>query len=127
MEPSSSQVSPAQSEGATNAPTEEQAVDPPPSEKDQGQDQPSNDNGGSPNNDQDPAHEDEQTQEVEQAQDNSQDRDSNNQDDQVIPSKEEIETRLQKYRERVNEARGHTHDKVLGDLHGKKDHKKSVG
>ena len=128
VEPSSSQIPQASSEGATNAPTEEQLVDPPLCEQDQGhdqdqgqgQDQPSYDNGGTPSDDQDPAHEDEQTQEVEQAQINSQDGDSNDQDDQVIPSKEDIESRLRMFRERINEARGHTHDKVLGDLHGKR-------
>ncbi|KAK1695463.1 hypothetical protein QYE76_012160 [Lolium multiflorum] len=70
------------------------------------------------------AHEDEQSQEIEEAQVEGQDGDPNDQVDQVIPprprrTKEEIEARRLARRERTLEIRGHTHDKVLGDVRAK--------
>ncbi|KAK1618138.1 hypothetical protein QYE76_023655 [Lolium multiflorum] len=72
----------------------------------------------------DQAHEDEQSQEIEEAQIQGQDGDPNDQVDQVTPprprrTKEEIEARRLARRERTLEIRGHTHDKVLGDVRAK--------
>ncbi|KAM0887545.1 hypothetical protein ACQ4PT_028956 [Festuca glaucescens] len=131
VEPSSSQHQQAPNLEANDAPTQEQAQDPPSSEQDQGQDQSRNDDDDSPNDDggspsdvQGQARDGEQTQEIEQAQDNGQDGDSNDQVDQVIPprtrrSKEEIEARRLARRERALEVLEHTHEKVLGDVRAK--------
>ncbi|KAK1699232.1 hypothetical protein QYE76_015929 [Lolium multiflorum] len=72
----------------------------------------------------DQAHEDEQPQEIEEAQVEGQDGDPNDQVDQVTPprprrTKEEIEARRLARRDRTLEIRGHTHDKVLGDVRAK--------
>ncbi|KAK1616821.1 hypothetical protein QYE76_022338 [Lolium multiflorum] len=73
---------------------------------------------------QDQAHEDEHSQEIEEAQIEGQDGDPNDQVDQVTPprpkrTKEEIEARRLARRDRILEIRGHTHDKVLGDVRAK--------
>ncbi|KAK1662989.1 hypothetical protein QYE76_051148 [Lolium multiflorum] len=70
------------------------------------------------------AHEDEHSQEIEEAQIEGQDGDPNDQVDQVTPprpkrTKEEIEARRLARRDRTLEIRGHTHDKVLGDVRAK--------
>ncbi|KAK1629192.1 hypothetical protein QYE76_003507 [Lolium multiflorum] len=70
------------------------------------------------------AHEVEHTQEIEVAQVEGQDGDPKDQVDQVIPprprrTKEEIEARRLARRDRNLELRGHTHDKVLGDVRAK--------
>ncbi|KAK1610142.1 hypothetical protein QYE76_033815 [Lolium multiflorum] len=70
------------------------------------------------------AHEIEQPQAIEEAQVQGQDGDPNDQVDQVTPprprkTKEEIEARRLARRERNLELRGHTHDKVLGDVRAK--------
>ncbi|KAK1670268.1 hypothetical protein QYE76_058427, partial [Lolium multiflorum] len=107
--------------------------DPPSCVQDQGLDQPSIHDGSnedpinscpSPNIVQDLAHEDEQPQEIEEAQVEGQDGDPNDQVDQVTPprprrTKEEIEARRLARRDRNLELRGHTHDKVLGDVSAK--------
>ncbi|KAK1678922.1 hypothetical protein QYE76_039770 [Lolium multiflorum] len=72
----------------------------------------------------DQAHEDEHSQEIEEAQIEGQDEDPNDQVDQVTPprpkrTKEEIEARRLARRDRTLEIRGHTHDKVLGDVRAK--------
>ncbi|KAK1663133.1 hypothetical protein QYE76_051292 [Lolium multiflorum] len=72
----------------------------------------------------DQAHEDEQPQAIEEAQIEGQDGDPNDQVDQVTPprprkTKEEIEARRLARRDRILEIRGHTHDKVLGDVRAK--------
>ncbi|KAK1681749.1 hypothetical protein QYE76_042597 [Lolium multiflorum] len=72
----------------------------------------------------DQAHEDEHSQEIEEAQIEGQDGDPNDQVDQVTPprpkrTKEEIEARRLARRDRTLEIRGHTHDKVLGDVRAK--------
>ncbi|KAK1662591.1 hypothetical protein QYE76_050750 [Lolium multiflorum] len=72
----------------------------------------------------DQAHEDEHSQEIEEAQIEGQDGDPNDQVDQVTPpkprkTKEEIEARRLARRDRILEIRGHTHDKVLGDVRAK--------
>ncbi|KAK1607124.1 hypothetical protein QYE76_030797 [Lolium multiflorum] len=72
----------------------------------------------------DDAHEVEHSQEIEEAQIEGQDGDPNDQVDQVKPprprrTKEEIEARRLARRERTLEIRGHTHDKVLGDVRAK--------
>ncbi|KAK1665685.1 hypothetical protein QYE76_053844 [Lolium multiflorum] len=72
----------------------------------------------------DQAHEDEHTQEIEEAQIEGQDGNPNDQVDQVTPprpkrTKEEIEARRLARRDRTLEIRGHTHDKVLGDVRAK--------
>jgi hypothetical protein len=113
VEPSSTQVQQASPEEATNAPTEEQDNDlheeegEPPSSlviqtasnSSQEQDQ--------------PTHEDND--------DQGQDGDQNDQDDQVIPqsSNVEIEARRKRRVERNLELRGHTLERVIGDLRGK--------
>ncbi|KAK1653789.1 hypothetical protein QYE76_071594 [Lolium multiflorum] len=70
------------------------------------------------------AHEVEHSQEIEEAPIEGQDGDPNDQVDQVIPprpkrTKEEIEARRLARRDRTLEIRGHTHDKVLGDVRAK--------
>ncbi|KAK1645116.1 hypothetical protein QYE76_062921 [Lolium multiflorum] len=72
----------------------------------------------------DQAHEDEHSQEIEEAQIEGQDGDPNDQVDQVTPlrpkrTKEEIEARRLARIDRILEIRGHTHDKVLGDVRAK--------
>ncbi|KAK1680925.1 hypothetical protein QYE76_041773 [Lolium multiflorum] len=72
----------------------------------------------------DQAHEVEHSQEIEEAQIEGQDGDPNDQVDQVAPprprkTKEEIEARRLARRDRILEIRGHTHDKVLGDVRAK--------
>ena len=130
VEPSSSQHQQTPSLEANNAPTQEQEQNPPSCVQDQGQDQPRIHDGSdeypfnillSPDNVQDQAHEDEQPQVIEEAQVEGQDGDPNDQVDQVTPprprrTKEEIEARRLARRERTLEIRGHTHDKVLGDV-----------
>ncbi|KAK1629876.1 hypothetical protein QYE76_004191 [Lolium multiflorum] len=74
--------------------------------------------------DEDQAHEVEHSQEIEEAQIQGQDGDPNDQVDQVTPprprrTKEEIEARRLARRDRILEIRGHTHDKVLGDVRAK--------
>ncbi|KAK1606696.1 hypothetical protein QYE76_030369 [Lolium multiflorum] len=73
---------------------------------------------------QDQAHEVEHSQVIEEAQIEGQDGDPNDQVDQVTPprprkTKEEIEARRLARRDRILEIRGHTHDKVLGDVRAK--------
>ncbi|KAK1686253.1 hypothetical protein QYE76_047101 [Lolium multiflorum] len=68
----------------------------------------------------DQAHDDEQTLEIEQAQVDGQEGDPNDQVDQVIPpsptrTKEEIEARRLRRRDRNLEILEHTHEKVLSD------------
>ncbi|KAK1606057.1 hypothetical protein QYE76_029730 [Lolium multiflorum] len=130
VEPSSSQHQQTPSSEANDAPTQEQEQDPPSCVQDQGQDQPRIHDGSdeypfdicaTPNDVQDQAHEVEHTQEIEVAQVEGQDGDPKDQVDQVIPprprrTKEEIEARRLARRDRNLELRGHTHDKVLGDL-----------
>ncbi|KAK1685598.1 hypothetical protein QYE76_046446 [Lolium multiflorum] len=101
--------------------------------QDQGQDQPRIHDGSdeypfdtcsAPNDVQDQAHEVEHSQEIEVAQVEGQDGDPKDQVDQVIPprprrTKEEIEARRLARRDRNLELRGHTHDKVLGDVRAK--------
>ncbi|KAK1679732.1 hypothetical protein QYE76_040580, partial [Lolium multiflorum] len=137
VEPSSSQHQQTPSSEANDAPTQEQEQNPPPcvqdQGQDQGQDQPRIHDGSdeypfnillSPDNVQDQAHEDEQPQVIEEAQVEGQDGDPNDQVDQVTPprprrTKEEIEARRLARRDRTLEIRGHTHDKVLGDVRAK--------
>ncbi|KAK1644603.1 hypothetical protein QYE76_062408 [Lolium multiflorum] len=129
VEPSSSQHQQTPSLEANDAPTQEQEENPPSHEQDQGQDQPRIqdqpfDICASPNIVQDQAHEDEHSQEIEEAQIEGQDGDPNDQVDQVTPprpkrTKEEIEARRLARRDRTLEIRGHTHDKVLGDVRAK--------
>ncbi|KAK1698820.1 hypothetical protein QYE76_015517, partial [Lolium multiflorum] len=137
VEPSSSQHQQTLPSEANDAPTQEQEQDPPSyvqdQGQDQGQDQPIIHNGSnedpinscpSPNIVQDQAHEIEQPQAIEEAQVQGQDGDPNDQVDQVTPprprkTKEEIEARRLARRERNLELRGHTHDKVLGDVRAK--------
>ncbi|KAK1678905.1 hypothetical protein QYE76_039753 [Lolium multiflorum] len=127
--PSSSQHQQTPSSEANDAPTQEQEENPPSHVQDQGQDQPSIqdqpfDICTSPNIVQDQAHEVEHSQEIEEAQIEGQDGDPNDQVDQVTPprprkTKEEIEARRLARRDRILEIRGHTHDKVLGDVRAK--------
>ncbi|KAK1647175.1 hypothetical protein QYE76_064980 [Lolium multiflorum] len=129
VEPSSSQHQQTPSLEANDAPTQEQEENPPSHEQDQGQDQPRIqdqpfDICTSPNIVQDQAHEVEHSQEIEEAQIEGQDGDPNDQVDQVTPprpkrTKEEIEARRLARRDRTLEIRGHTHDKVLGDVRAK--------
>ena len=107
---------------ATNAPTEEQAANPPSSEQDQGQDQSRVDNGAAPSDVQDQVQDDEQPQVTEQAQDDDQDGDPNDQVDQVIPSStlEDIETRHVKRQERMLKRIMDSNEQVLGDLKAKR-------
>ncbi|KAK1628973.1 hypothetical protein QYE76_003288 [Lolium multiflorum] len=133
VEPSSSQHQQTPSLEANDAPTQEQEENPPSHVQDQGQDQSRIHDGSdeypfdvctSPNVVQDQAHEVEHSQEIEEAQIEGQDGDPNDQVDQVIPprprrTKEEIEARRLARRERTLEIRGHTHDKVLGDVRAK--------
>ncbi|KAK1682009.1 hypothetical protein QYE76_042857, partial [Lolium multiflorum] len=133
VEPSSSQHQQTPSLEANDAPTQEQEENPPSHVQDQGQDQPRIHDGSdeypfdicaSPNIVQDQAHEDEHSQEIEEAQIEGQDGDPNDQVDQVTPprpkrTKEEIEARRLARRDRILEIRGHTHDKVLGDVRAK--------
>ncbi|KAK1684263.1 hypothetical protein QYE76_045111 [Lolium multiflorum] len=137
VEPSSSQHQQTLPSEANDAPTQEQEQDPSSyvqdQGQDQGQDQPIIHNGSnedpinscpSPNIVQDQAHEIEQPQAIEEAQVQGQDGDPNDQVDQVTPprprrTKEEIEARRLARRERTLEIRGHTHDKVLGDVRAK--------
>ncbi|KAK1649920.1 hypothetical protein QYE76_067725 [Lolium multiflorum] len=137
VEPSSSQHQQTPSLEANNAPTQEQEQNPPScvqdQGQDQGQDQPRIHDGSdeypfnillSPDNVQDQAHEDEQPQVIEEAQVEGQDGDPNDQVDQVTPprprrTKEEIEAHRLARRDRTLEIRGHTHDKVLGDVRAK--------
>ncbi|KAK1627446.1 hypothetical protein QYE76_001761 [Lolium multiflorum] len=137
VEPSSSQHQQTLPSEANDAPTQEQEQDSPSyvqdQGQDQGQDQPIIHNGSnedpinscpSPNIVQDQAHEIEQPQAIEEAQVQGQDGDPNDQVDQVTPprprkTKEEIEARRLARRERNLELRGHTHDKVLGDVRAK--------
>ncbi|KAK1609227.1 hypothetical protein QYE76_032900 [Lolium multiflorum] len=133
VEPSSSQHQQTPSLEANDAPTQEQEENPPSHEQDQGQDQPRIHDGSdeypfdicaSPNIVQDQAHEVEHSQEIEEAQIEGQDGDPNDQVDQVTPprpkrTKEEIEARRLARRDRILEIRGHTHDKVLGDVRAK--------
>ncbi|KAK1607177.1 hypothetical protein QYE76_030850 [Lolium multiflorum] len=129
VEPSSSQHQQTPSSEANDAPTQEQEENPPSHVQDQGQDQPSIqdqpfDICTSPNIVQDQAHEVEHSQEIEEAQIEGQDGDPNDQVDQVTPprprkTKEEIEARRLARRDRILEIRGHTHDKVLGDVRAK--------
>ncbi|KAK1615955.1 hypothetical protein QYE76_021472 [Lolium multiflorum] len=133
VEPSSSQHQQTPSLEANDAPTQEQEENPPSHEQDQGQDQPRIHDGSdeypfdihsAPNDVQDQAHEVEHSQEIEVAQVEGQDGDPNDQVDQVTPprpkrTKEEIEARRLARRDRTLEIRGHTHDKVLGDVRAK--------
>ncbi|KAK1681913.1 hypothetical protein QYE76_042761 [Lolium multiflorum] len=133
VEPSSSQHQQTPSLEANDAPTQEQEENTPSHEQDQGQDQPRIHDGSdeypfdicaSPNIVQDQAHEVEHSQEIEEAQIEGQDGDPNDQVDQVTPprpkrTKEEIEARRLARRDRTLEIRGHTHDKVLGDVRAK--------
>ncbi|KAK1574708.1 hypothetical protein QYE76_018490 [Lolium multiflorum] len=133
VEPSSSQHQQTPSLEANDAPTQEQEENPPSHVQDQGQDQPRIHDGSdefpfdvctSPNIVQDQAHEVEHSQEIEEAQIEGQDGDPNDQVDQVTPprprkTKEEIEARRLARRDRTLEIRGHTHDKVLGDVRAK--------
>ncbi|KAK1628329.1 hypothetical protein QYE76_002644 [Lolium multiflorum] len=103
VEPSSSQHQQTPSLEANDAPTQEQEENPPSHEQDQGQDQPRI---------------------QDQPFDICQDGDPNDQVDQVTPprpkrTKEEIEARRLARRDRTLEIRGHTHDKVLGDVRAK--------
>ncbi|KAK1678572.1 hypothetical protein QYE76_039420 [Lolium multiflorum] len=141
VEPSSSQHQQTPSSEANVAPTQEQEQNPPSSVQDQGQDQ-EQDQGhdqprihdgsdeypfdicSAPNDVQDQAHDVEHPQEIVVAQVEGQDGDPNDQVDQVTPprprrTKEEIEARRLARRERTLEIRGHTHDKVLGDVRAK--------
>ncbi|KAK1647580.1 hypothetical protein QYE76_065385 [Lolium multiflorum] len=116
VEPSSSQHQQTPSLEANDAPTQEQEENPPSHVQDQGQDQ-------SRIHD-DQAHEVEHSQEIEEAPIEGQDGDPNDQVDQVTPprpkrTKEEIEARRLARRDRTLEIRGHTHDKVLGDVRAK--------
>ncbi|KAK1650742.1 hypothetical protein QYE76_068547 [Lolium multiflorum] len=116
VEPSSSQHQQTPSSEANDAPTQEQEENPPSHVQDQGQDQPRIHD--------DQAHEDEHSQEIEKAQIEGQDGDPNDQVYQVTPprprkTKEEIEARRLARRDRILEIRGHTHDKVLGDVRAK--------
>ncbi|KAK1628348.1 hypothetical protein QYE76_002663 [Lolium multiflorum] len=133
VEPSSSQHQQTPSIEANDAPTQEQEENPPSHVQDQGQDQPRIHDGSdeypfdvctSPNIVQDQAHEVEHSQEIEEAPIEGQDGDPNDQVDQVTPprpkrTKEEIEARRLARRDRTLEIRGHTHDKVLGDVRAK--------
>ncbi|KAK1663698.1 hypothetical protein QYE76_051857 [Lolium multiflorum] len=133
VEPSSSQHQQTPSLEANDAPTQEQEENPLSHEQDQGQDQPRIHDGSdeypfdihsAPNDVQDQAHEVEHSQEIEVAQVEGQDGDPNDQVDQVTPprprrTKEEIEARRLARRDRTLEIRGHTHDKVLGDVRAK--------
>ncbi|KAK1661175.1 hypothetical protein QYE76_049334, partial [Lolium multiflorum] len=133
VEPSSSQHQQTPSIEANDAPTQEQEENPPSHVQDQGQDQPRIHDGSdeypfdicaSPNIVQDQAHEVEHSQEIEEAPIEGQDGDPNDQVDQVTPprprkTKEEIEARRLARRDRILEIRGHTHDKVLGDVRAK--------
>ncbi|KAK1609161.1 hypothetical protein QYE76_032834 [Lolium multiflorum] len=133
VEPSSSQHQQTPSLEANDAPTQEQEENPPSHVQDQGQDQSRIHDGSdeypfdicsSTSVVQDQAHEVEHSQEIEEAQIEGQDGDPNDQVDQVIPprprrTKEEIEARRLARRERTLEIRGHTHDKVLGDVRAK--------
>jgi hypothetical protein len=122
VEPSSTQVLQASPKEATNAPTEEQDKDfheeegatpsspviPTASNSSHEQDQPTHEESDDVlNND--------------QGQVNGQDSDQNDQDDQVIPqsSNEEIEAHCKRRVERNFELRGHTLERVIGDLRGK--------
>ncbi|KAK1628357.1 hypothetical protein QYE76_002672 [Lolium multiflorum] len=103
VEPSSSQHQQTPSLEANDAPTQEQEENPPSHVQDQGQDQPRI---------------------QDQPFDICQDGDPNDQVDQVTPprprkTKEEIEARRLARRDRTLEIRGHTHDKVLGDVRAK--------
>ncbi|KAK1605066.1 hypothetical protein QYE76_028739 [Lolium multiflorum] len=103
VEPSSSQHQQTPSLEANDAPTQEQEENPPSHVQDQGQDQPRI---------------------QDQPFDICQDGDPNDQVDQVTPprpkrTKEEIEARRLARRDRILEIRGHTHDKVLGDVRAK--------
>ncbi|KAK1649290.1 hypothetical protein QYE76_067095 [Lolium multiflorum] len=107
VEPSSSQHQQTPSLEANDAPTQEQEENPPSHEQDQGQDQPRI-----------------QDQPFDISQIEGQDGDPNDQVDQVTPprpkrTKEEIEARRLARRDRTLEIRGHTHDKVLGDVRAK--------
>ncbi|KAK1653233.1 hypothetical protein QYE76_071038 [Lolium multiflorum] len=122
---------------ANDAPTQEQEKNPPSCVQDQGQDQGQDqprihdgsdeypfDTCSAPNDVQDQAHEVEHSQEIEVAQVEGQDGDPKDQVDQVIPSrprrtKEKNEARRLARRDRNLELRGHTHDKVLGDVRAK--------
>ncbi|KAK1650001.1 hypothetical protein QYE76_067806 [Lolium multiflorum] len=133
VEPSSSQHQQTPSIEANDAPTQEQEENPPSHVQDQGQDQPRIHDGSdeypfdvctSPNIVQDQAHEVEHSQEIEEAPIEGQDGDPNDQVDQVTPprpkrTKEEIEAHRLARRDRTLEIRGHTHDKVLGDVRAK--------
>ncbi|KAK1683797.1 hypothetical protein QYE76_044645 [Lolium multiflorum] len=133
VEPSSSQHQQTPSLEANDAPTQEQEENPPSHVQDQGQDQSRINDGSdefpfdvctSPNIVQDQAHEVEHSQEIEEAPIEGQDGDPNDQVDQVTPprpkrTKEEIEARRLARRDRTLEIRGHTHDKVLGDVRAK--------
>ncbi|KAM0916349.1 hypothetical protein ACQ4PT_010232 [Festuca glaucescens] len=131
VEPSSSQTQQALDLVDNVTPTEEQAQDPPSCEQDHGQDQPNEidgevpiveqeqpDDGATLSDVQDQPHDGEQTQEVEQAQIDGQDGDQNSQEDQVIPrsSFEDIEARRKQRVANTLIRRGHTLDKVVGDL-----------
>jgi hypothetical protein len=132
VEPSSSQAQQAPDLVDNVTPTEEQAQDPPSHEQDQGQDQPNefdgeapsvdqeqpNDNGANPSDVQDQPHDEEQTQAIEQAHIDGQDGDQNSQEDQVMSqsSFEDIEAHRKIRVARTLELRGHTIDKVIGDL-----------
>jgi hypothetical protein len=122
VEPSSTQVQQASPKEATNAPTEEQdkvlheeegappsslAISTAPSSS-QDQDQPTHEESDDVLND-------------DQGQVDGQDGDQNDQDDQVIPqrSNEEIEAHRKRRVERNFELRGHTLERVIGDLRGK--------
>jgi hypothetical protein len=121
VEPSSTQVQQASPEEATNARTKEQDKDlheeegAPPSSPDiptssnssQDQDQPTHEESDDVLND-------------DQGQVDGQDGDQNDQDDEVIPqrSNEEIEACRKRRVERNLELRGHTLEKVIGDLRG---------
>ncbi|KAK1680408.1 hypothetical protein QYE76_041256 [Lolium multiflorum] len=133
VEPSSSQPQQTPSLEANDAPTQEQEENPLSHVQDQGQDQSRIHDGSdefpfdvctSPNIVQHQAHGVEHSREIEEAQIEGQDGDPNDQVDQVTPprprrTKEEIEARRLARRERTLEIRGHTHDKVLGDVRAK--------
>ncbi|KAK1682301.1 hypothetical protein QYE76_043149 [Lolium multiflorum] len=133
VEPSSSQHQQTPSLEANDAPTQEQEENPPSHVQDQGQDQSRIHDGSdefpfdvctSPNIVQDQAHGVEHSQVIEESQVEGQYGDPNDQVDQVKPprprkTKEEIEACRLARRERTLEIRGHTHDKVLGDVRAK--------
>ena len=133
VEPSSSQTQPIPAAGTNVEPIQRQTANPPQDDlaTSPRADHPapmgglsgpsnSNEDGVSPGRDQD-QNSDNDEQFNDQGQSHGQDRDQNDQDDQAIPprSNEEIEARRKARVERTLELRGHTLDKVIGDVRGK--------